>query len=307
MTINKTSGCLAIFLLIFSAFVRAQMPQNPVKNQFPPGTVFHENIAYAADSDPKHLLDIYLPAKAGAGMPLVIWVHGGAWLSNDKYADMGYMKETIKALLDNGFALASIDYRHSTQAVFPAQLQDCHQAIEYLHRQASTYGFDRQNFFLMGFSAGGHLASLIGLSANNKQREFFADGARSSFRIKGVVDFYGPADLLAMPLPAAEESAKDPITLLLGATVTERPDLAKKASPVTYVDRNDPPFIIIQGEKDQSVPQSQSVMLHSWLKLSGVQSEIIVVKNAPHYGAMFDAEDIRSAVIGFIKNLCKVR
>ena len=110
-----------------------------------------------------------------------------------------------------------------------------------------------------------------------------------------------------MPLPAAEESAKDPITLLLGATVTERPDLAKKASPVTYVDRNDPPFIIIQGEKDQSVPQSQSVMLHSWLKLSGVQSEIIVVKNAPHYGAMFDAEDIRFAVIRFIKNLCKVR
>lgn len=307
MTINKSSCCLPVFLLLFSGLVQAQMPQNPVKNQFPPGTVFHENIAYAADTDPKHLLDIYLPANAGAGMPLVIWVHGGAWLSNDKYADMGYMKQTIKALLDNGFALASIDYRHSTQAVFPAQVQDCHQAIEYLHRQAGTYGFDRHNFFLMGFSAGGHLASLIGLSANNKQRGFFVDGNRSSFRIKGVVDYYGPADLLAMPQPAAEESAKDPITLLLGAPVTERPDLAKKASPVSYVDRNDPPFIIIQGEKDLSVPNSQSRMLHSWLKLSGVQSEIIVVKDAPHYGTMFDAEHIRSAVISFIKNRCKVR
>lgn len=307
MTKFNPLHCLTAFLMLFSAMAAAQLPRNPVKNLFPAGTVFHENIAYSADTHPKHLLDIYLPANAGAGMPLVIWIHGGAWLSNDKYADMGYMKQTIQAILNNGFALASIDYRHSTQAVFPAQMQDCNQAIAYLHQQAGKFGFDRNNFFLMGFSAGGHLASLIGLSVNNNRSEFYVQGTRKLHRIKGVVDFYGPSDLLAMPLPADSETAKDPITLLLGVPVVERPDLAKKASPVSYIDKQDPPFLIIQGEKDMSVPPAQSRLLHSWLKLAGVPAEIILVKDAPHFGEMFDAEQIRSAVISFLKNRSEMR
>jgi acetyl esterase/lipase len=89
----------------------------------------HNNIPYANDTLKKHLLDIYLPPNANNNTPLIVWVHGGAWMLNDKYADMGYMKNTIKAFINNGYALASIDYRHSTTAIFPAQIQDCNQGI----------------------------------------------------------------------------------------------------------------------------------------------------------------------------------
>jgi dipeptidyl aminopeptidase/acylaminoacyl peptidase len=91
-----------------------------------------------------------------------------------------------------------------------------------------------------------------------------------------------------------------PLTLLLGASPFERPDLAKAASPITYVDKNDPPFIIIQGEKDESVPYTQSVVLSSWLKVSGVHQELIIVPNAPHYGEMFDTEPIRKQLFNFL-------
>src|SRR5258707_400033 len=105
----------------------AQVPER-VKAWFPEETTFLQNIPYAKDTLKKHLLDIYLPANAKSNTPLVIWVHGGGWMTNDKYADMGYMTQTVRTFLDKGYALASIDYRHSTTAVFPAQLQDCNAA-----------------------------------------------------------------------------------------------------------------------------------------------------------------------------------
>src|SRR4051812_22771780 len=106
-----------IIILCSIQFANAQ-PSSKVKDIFPTGTVTYSNIPYANDTMQKHLLDIYLPANAGNKTPLIVWVHGGAWMLNDKYADMGYMKKTIKGFIDGGYALASIDYRYSTSAVF---------------------------------------------------------------------------------------------------------------------------------------------------------------------------------------------
>ena len=156
---------------------------------FPQGTILHSNLRYNNDTLQKHLLDIYLPANAKGKIPVVIFVHGGAWLSNDKYADMGYMKKTVAEIVSNGFALASIDYRFSTQAVFPAQIQDCNRAVSFLYDNADKYGLDNKRFAVMGFSAGGHLASLMGLSKNNNVNDFFMPGTNQSFNFKGVVDF----------------------------------------------------------------------------------------------------------------------
>ena len=246
----------------------------------------------------KHLLDIYLPPNATGKVPLVIWVHGGGWLSNDKYADMGYMKQTIAELINQGYALASIDYRFSTQAVFPAQMLDCNAAISYLYDHAEEFGFDRERFALMGFSAGGHLASMVGLSKNNSVDSFFMPGTSKSFDFKAVVDFYGPADLTLFP---GANEPKSPEGLLIGAAPLDRPDLAKAASPVSYVDENDPPFLIIHGEKDDLVSPRQSHLLSSWLSVKGVPNEMIVVDGAPHFGAMFDADEIRIKVLEFLK------
>ena len=294
-------------LLLMATFCRAQNA-NPVKAIFPTDTRFVANVAYAGDTLKKHLLDIYLPAKTGTNPPLVVWVHGGGWMVNDKYADMGYMKNTVRSILEKGYAFASIDYRHSTTAPFPALIQDCNQALEFLYQNAAKYGYDRNRIALMGFSAGGHLASLMALSNNNSVPDFYVNQKKPSFRIKTVVDFYGPSDLLAMmrrDAPLSDTAVASPEKYLLGASPLLRPDLAKIASPVTYVDKNDPPFLIIQGEKDESVPASQSVMLSSWLTSAKVKNRLIIVPGAPHYGVMFDSDFNQKAIFDWLDTYLK--
>lgn len=287
-----------LYSFLFLSLGSVYSQNNPVMKIFPGGTVLHGNVPYNNDTLRKHLLDIYLPANASGKLPLVIFIHGGGWLSNDKYADMGYMKKTIAEIISNGFALASIDYRFSTQAVFPAQMIDCNRAVSFLYDNAEKYGFDVNRFALMGFSAGGHLASMVGLSKNNNVSEFFMPGTSRTFFFKAVVDFYGPAELIMFP---AAGDPKSPEALLIGAAPIDRPDLAKAASPVTYVDRSDPPFMIIHGEKDELVSPNQSRLLGSWLALAGVPREFIMVMEAPHFGAMFDSDQVRNKVIGFLK------
>jgi acetyl esterase/lipase len=262
----------------------------------------HGNIKYNDDNHPKHLLDIYLPSDAEGKIPLVVFIHGGGWLSNDKYADMGYMKKTVAEIVKNGFALASIDYRFSTEAVFPAQIQDCNRAISFLYDNAEKYGIDRSRIALMGFSAGGHLASLAGLSKNNNIEAFFMPGTSKSFAFKAVVDFYGPSELILFP---GADNEKSPEALLIGAAPLDRPDLAKVASPVTYVDRDDPPFLIVHGEKDELVPPKQSRLLSAWLNVAGIPNELILVEDAPHFGEMFDTDEVRNRVIPFLVKFLK--
>ncbi|WP_373330911.1 alpha/beta hydrolase fold domain-containing protein [Salmonirosea aquatica] len=275
---------------------------NRVLALFPEGTVLHGNIPYNSDTLKKHLLDIYLPAKTQGKIPLVVFIHGGGWLVNDKYADIGYMGNTVSALINNGMAVASVDYRFASQAQFPALIQDCNQALSFLTKNAEKYQLDVNRIALMGFSAGGHLASLQGLANNNKVSAFFMNGKPQQFNIKAVVDYYGPAELASMP---SSEDPKAPEAILLGATPIARPDLAKAASPVTYVDKNDPPFLIFHGEKDDMVPNRQSKLLSGWLTSVGVKNELIIVPNAPHFGKMFDIPEYRDKVIGFLQAALK--
>jgi len=278
------------FIFIYLAATSGFAQTNPVIGAFPKGTILHGNIPYNNDPLPKHLLDIYLPENAKGKVPLVILIHGGGWLSNDKYADMGYMKKTVAEIISSGYALASIDYRFSTQAVFPAQMLDCNRAISFLYDNAGKYGFDKNRFAVMGFSAGGHLASMVGLSKNNDIAAFFMPGTSKSFTFKAVVDFYGPAELILFP---GSNDAKSPEGLLIGAAPLLRPDLAKAASPVTYVDKN--------GEKDELVSTKHSQLLSSWLSVVGVPNELVIVKDAPHFGEMFDSDEVRNKLMNFLR------
>jgi acetyl esterase/lipase len=287
----------ALFFIFLVSVIHSFSQTNPVIDAFPKGTILHGNINYNNDNQQKHTLDIYLPANAKSKIPLVIFIHGGGWLSNDKYADIGYMKKTVADIISNGYAMASIDYRFSTDAVFPAQILDCNRAVSFLYDNADKYGFDKTRFALIGFSAGGHLASLTGLSQNNDITAFYMPGTSKLFRFKAVVDFYGPAELILFP---GNNDEKSPEGLLIGAAPIKRPDLAKTASPVTYVDKNDPPFLIIHGEKDELVDPKQSQLLKAWLDLSGVQNELVIVKDAPHFGVMFDTDEVRKKVISFL-------
>lgn len=229
---------------------------------------------------------------------MVVLIHGGGWLVNDKYADIGYMGNTVSALINNGIAVASIDYRWATQAQFPAQIQDCNEALVFLCRNAEKYQLDKTRIAIMGFSAGGHLASLQGLSNNNQIAAFYMNNAAQQFNIKAVVDYYGPSELTSL---GSSEDPKAPEGILLGASPISRPDLAAIASPVSYVDKNDPPFLIFHGEKDAIVNPRQSKLLSSWLTIKGVENELIIVKDAPHFGKMFDTEEYSAKVVAFLK------
>jgi len=286
---------LAILFILLSISVIAQ--SNRVINLFPEGTVIHGNIPYLNNTHEKHLLDIYLPKNTNGKIPLVVFIHGGGWLSNDKYADIGYMKSTVSEILESGYALVSIDYRFSTEAVFPAQMLDCNAAISFLVDNAEKYHLDMERMVIMGFSAGGHLASMVGLAKNNDVEAFYLPGSNRDFKPKGVVDFYGPADLTLFP---GADNPNSPEGILIGAAPLDRPDLATNASPISFVDENDPPFLIIHGEKDDLVSPRHSHLLHSWLNVKGVPSELIIVKDAPHFGPMFDVEEIRMKVMGFL-------
>lgn len=287
------------FILFMWLINNAHAQTNPKLTIFPSGTTLIGDIPYASDTLKKHLLDIYLPPVKKASYPLIVWIHGGAWMLNDKYADMGYMTQTLKAFADSGYAVASIDYRYSTTAVFPAQIRDCNQAFEFLYDNADKYSLDKNRIAVIGFSAGGHLASLLALSNNNNIKDFYADGKKPKFKIRLCLDFYGPSDFTTLKGNDGADP-KSPITLLLGATVTNRPDLAKAASPVTYIDKNDPPFLIVQGEKDESVNPAQSELMSNRLKQAGVKNELIIVKDAPHYGVMFDADYIRKSIFSYL-------
>ncbi|MFL5739750.1 MAG: alpha/beta hydrolase fold domain-containing protein [Flavisolibacter sp.] len=299
---------LLLILVSIINFAGAQSPSR-VKNLFPQGTVFHSNIPYAGDTLKAHLLDIYLPANFTGNVPLVVWIHGGAWMLNDKYSDMNYMAKTVRGFVDSGYALASIDYRYSTTAIFPAQAQDCNQAIEFLYEHAADYHLDRNRIALIGFSAGGHLASLIGLSNNNSVKDFSAAGVQKKFTVRCVLDFYGPSELVSIDSSpdTSVNNARHPVAVLLGALPVLRPDLAKKASPVSYIDPHDPPFLIVQGEKDESVPYTQSQLLHAWLDYASVKNELVIVPGAPHYGPMFDADWIRAKVFQFLQDNLRSR
>jgi len=292
---------LTLLLLLIVSIGNTQPPAT--KKLFPEGTVFHPDIPYAGDTLKKHLLDLYLPAHVTKDVPLVILIHGGAWKLNDKYADMNYMKNTIKTFLDQGYALASIDYLFSTTAIFPAQIKDCYQAVDFLYNNASKYKINKNKFALIGFSAGGHLASLLGLSLNNNITEFYPDKIKPSFSIKAVLDFYGPSDFLLFFGNGTPDQTSNPISTLLGVSPLARPDISNFASPVTYVDKNDPPFFIVHGEKDQDVPPAQSYLLKSYLDLAKVKNELTIVKSAPHYGEMFDQEEVRTKLFSFL-NAC---
>lgn len=303
----KTAALSAIALLAFLFQTAVAQIASRVEHIFPQGTATYSNIPYAGDTVLKHLLDIYLPAKSGTNTPLVVWIHGGAWMLNDKYADMSYMQNTVKSFIDSGYALASIDYRYSTTAVFPAQIKDCNEAVQFLYDHAAKYNLDKNRIAVIGFSAGGHLASLMALSNNNNVKEFYPPGKKINFKIRCAFDFYGPSDLvmLAVNPDTSVNNERNPVSILLGAMPVDRPDLAKVASPVTYVDKNDPPFLIVQGEKDESVPNTESKILSSWLTLAGVRNKLIIVPGAPHYGKMYDADYIREDIFRYLRKYMK--
>jgi len=197
--------------------------------------------------------------------------------------------------------VASINYRLSGEAKFPAQIEDCKAAIRWLRANAAQYGLDASHFGVWGSSAGGHLAALLGTSGEVKKWDA---GERSdvSSRVQAVCDFFGPTDLAQFVVTPGYEShakADSPESKLLGGAVLENKDKAAAANPITYIDKDDPPFLIMHGEKDATVSPNQSQLLHDALQKAGVNSSLHFVAGARHGGPEFNDPKIVALVAAF--------
>jgi len=243
------------------------------------------------DGQPLHL-DLYLPREPIGTSPLVVWVHGGGWKNGSKN------RCPATWLVDKGFAVAGINYRLIDRGQWPAQIDDCREAIRWLRKNAVGFGFDGNHIGVWGGSAGGHLVALMGTQP-------VPDSEEVSSQIQAVCDWYGPTDLLTMPPNVVgngrtlEQVANSNGAKLLGATVRDVPELAKQASAFHQVSKGDAPFLIMHGDQDPGVPLEQSQKLHDKLIETGVPSTFIVVEGAGHGGKEFQSTENRQTVLDF--------
>lgn len=255
---------LAMLGLAVAVLVRRVLPPVPK----------WKDVAYAQVS-PAQKLDVYLPRGEGP-FPAVIYVHGGGWNMGDK-ALPPRVVQPYSQVLDHGYGLVSVNYRLSTEAPFPAQIQDVKAAVRFLRAHSDAYGLDPDRFAAWGDSAGAHLAVLLGTSAGVGELEgAWLGNPDQSSRVQAVVDWYGPMDFLQMDPQAlangcqiSEDNAQsrpDSLTSrLIGAPIIDRPDLVLAANPVRYVSSEAPPFLIEHGTKDCNVAPQQSQMLYEAL------------------------------------------
>ena len=250
----------------------------------PPGTKIERDIVYARMGERKLLLDLYVPPTGPKPIPVIVWVHGGGWRGGSKGS--GGM---ALPMLGRGFAVVDVGYRLSGEAIFPAQVQDCKAAVRWVRANAKKYGLDAHRIGAWGSSAGGHLVAFLGTAGDVKEFDTDANAEYSS-AVQAVCDWFGPTDFLQMDKHSLEGSRLihnapgSPESLLLGGPIQKEPyrTLAAKANPITYVTKNDPPFLIMHGDKDMLVPLHQSRLLYDALKKAGVDATLHVVEGAGH-------------------------
>ncbi len=245
----------------------------------------HRDVVYAQVGDRTLLLDIYMPKQLHPGkMPLVIWIHGGAWRGGNKN------KVPVTRWLDDGLAIASVEYRLSPEARFPAQVHDIKAAIRFLRQSAAKYGFDRDRFIIAGASAGGHLAALVGVTNKHKELEGAVGQSKASSDVQAIVSFYGASNLESILAQSTEHglSVRVPaLKLLLGDLPDKKVELAKLASPTCHIDSTDPPLLLIHGDADPQMPPEQSDELHAAYQQLHRPSTLFVVKGGQHGGDEF--------------------
>jgi len=256
-------------------------PQQFRGPRLPEGAVVHRDLAYVTNGHARQKLDLYLP-KQGTNLPLIINIHGGAFRGGSK--EMGVPSDYLAL----GYAVASINYRLSQHAIFPAQIEDCKAAVRWLRAHAAEYHLDPNHFAAWGSSAGGHLAAMLGTTGDVKAFEV-GENLGVSSRVQAVVDYFGPTDFLQMdahrmPKGQVHAPADSPESLLIGGPIEENKAKTARANPITYVTKSAPPFLICHGDHDPLVAHHQSELLEAALKSAGVPVIFYTVKGAGHGG-----------------------
>ncbi len=254
------------------------------------------------------LLDLYLPVGATGPLPVVVHIHGGGWRTGSR-ADIN---TAVTNLVSRGYAVASIDYRLSGVARWPAQIQDCKKAVRWLRANAATFGLDAGHLAAWGSSAGGHLAAMLGVTGNatnvivGSASVDLLDGGGNldqSSAVQAVVDWFGPTDVLRMDNYFSDidhDRADSPESELIGAPIQTVPEVASTANPALFASRDSPPFLIMHGTADVTVPFNQSELLHEALVAAGASSVFQPITGARHADAEFSTTNVAETVYAFL-------
>lgn len=284
--IRRRQSCIAwLVVMIAAAALWSQVGQPALAGRRGMDTtddLVQRDLVYKRVNGRAIKLDLYSPKNISQPLPVVIWIHGGGWSSGRKD------RPPAVNLVEDDYVVASIDYRLSGEAPFPAQIEDCKAAVRWLRANAAKYHLDPDHIGAWGHSAGGHLAALLGTSGGVPALEGDGDNLSYSSRVQAVCDMSGPADILGLYENASGASsdrarkARTAIQALLAESPEQDKAKAMAASPITYVSKNDPPFLLIHGEDDPLVPASQSQRFAAALKAAGVETILEIATGRGH-------------------------
>jgi len=259
---------------VMAAIVAGEIKLIKAPKELPAGVIEQKNIEYGKVGDHALLLDLYVPEKISKPVPGLIFIHGGGWTGGSRDVYKPYTVSYAK----KGYVAATISYRFSGEATFPAAVEDAKCAVRWLRANAATYHVDPNKIAVIGGSAGGHLSLMVGYSSEVPALEGKGGNPNVSSRVQAVVDFYGPYDLTTDFARQAGVVKK----FLGGKTYDEAPELYKQASPMTYLSKNDPPTLILHGTIDDVVPIEQSDRLAARLKELGIPEVYDRLEGWPH-------------------------
>lgn len=291
---------------VFSLAI-ALLPMTDAGGEERPAVVVERGIVYGHAGDrPLHLDMCRKRDKAEGLAPAVVFIHGGGWGSGSK-AD--YLN-VILGYAEQGYVSVSIEYRLTGEAVFPAQIHDCKAAVRFLRAHAKKYGIDPERIGASGYSAGAHLASLLGTSGDVRELEGECGWPEQSSRVQAVCAYSVPSDFPAMASPEeiagkGNPDAHDAMYKLFDGPISKRMDLAKAASPTVHATADDPPFLIIHGTKDELVPFEQATLLRDALKKNGTEVELVPLEGGGHVDWRIWSWEIISKEMAFFARYLK--
>lgn len=282
-----------------TAFVWASVLASMLNGQSSGAAERRRDVVFAKADGESLALDFYPAESVSGAAPLLIYVHGGAWRAGDK-ADVPILDFTRR-----GYAIASVNYRLTPQAPFPANLHDIKAAVRYLRANARKLDVDPDRFAIVGSSAGGHLAALAGVSHGVPELEgSLGEFPQTSSQVQAIVSYYGASNLESILSQSTEfgRGVRVPaLQLLLGGQPTEKPQLARLASPIAHVDHADPPLLLLHGDADPQMPCEQSRELTRAYSKAKALGELIVIPGAKHGGAEFYDEAHSRQVDAFLR------
>ena len=271
---------LAALLFLATPLLAASEPQDDL--------LFEKDVVYGKGGEEELKLNLGRPKEQSGPSPCVVIIHGGGWAAGNKSQHDGQVRELAK----RGYVAATVGYRFAPKHIFPAQIEDVKCAVRFLRANAEKYKIDKDRIGAVGFSAGAHLSMLLGTMDKEDGLEGDGGNPEQPSKVNAVVAFFGPTDLTSSDWP---EKTGQILVSFLGGSRQEKPELYKKASPITYVTPGDAPMLLIQGTKDGLVPWTQATAMGDALTKAGVYGRVDLILGA-HHGWWNDEFETRRTV-----------